>query len=692
LAYIRGRTNLIMKMSNFIYIALLVFLPISLFAATLDVTTGPTSGNTIINITKEGSEVFGIPATVTIGGRAAEVTNSGAGVIVIKTPEGVGQNLSVVITWSMGSITASNTFSYLPPNLTNITPDEFLTSGIETATITGSNLGTEAIGLADVLVGGKPATVITQTHNQLTFRVPVGSGTNKNVRIRVGGQLSNILQVDYLPPSIWKVEPKEVTPGPGDTLYITGINFGSGFELPEVRVGNVVCGEIIYAGDDRLYAVMGIGTPANLDVQVMVDGQFSNTFTLQNKKPEIVSVSDVLWNPGGGDNVTIFGKHLGSDLSKISLDLNGKNIPLTSILSNGIMFTTVPGCGQNLPLTLTVNGVKSEVFNISYEQSVLSAIAPTAGSTLGFIPITISGVGIGAGGMLPKVLFGDQMASNVQVVNNNQISCTLPAGVGQVEVKLDLNGITSNSLLFTYSSPQIFGVNPFLNPLSGGEVVIAGLELGNSIDDVVVIADGVELIPTAVSFGAVTVNLPAGFGQGKALQLRVGGILSNTLNYAYVSPSITSINPSTGLPGQVLTIQGSNLGSKAIPSQVTIDGNPAGILTRKNNEIRCIIPAGSGDDKEVVVSIGNTSDNFIGFTYDDPPSVQDQKVEVVGQLRVTDLPFKTSNGVLLGVDAQGNLVRNTSPQISVSITNDTLFIGANQFLIIPGISKANGGN
>ena len=115
-------------------------------------------------------------------------------------------------------------------------------------------------------------------------------------------------------------------------------------------------------------------------------------------------------------------------------------------------------------------------------------------------------------------------------------------------------------------------------------------------------------------------------------------------------------------------------------------------MTRKNNEIRCIIPAGSGDDKEVVVSIGNTSDNFIGFTYDDPPSVQDQKVEVVGQLRVTDLPFKTSNGVLLGVDAQGNLVRNTSPQISVSITNDTLFIGANQFLIIPGISKANGGN
>lgn len=64
--------------------------PLSLFAATLDVTSGPTSGNTTINIVKEGTEVFGIPATVTIGGRMAEVTSSGAGAILIKTPEGVG--------------------------------------------------------------------------------------------------------------------------------------------------------------------------------------------------------------------------------------------------------------------------------------------------------------------------------------------------------------------------------------------------------------------------------------------------------------------------------------------------------------------------------------------------------------------------------------------------------------------------
>lgn len=72
--------------------------------------------------------------------------------------------------------------------MASITPNEFLTSGIETVTIIGSNFGTEAIGLADVVVGGKPATVITQTHSQLTFRAPIGSGTNKNVRMRVGGQ------------------------------------------------------------------------------------------------------------------------------------------------------------------------------------------------------------------------------------------------------------------------------------------------------------------------------------------------------------------------------------------------------------------------------------------------------------------------------------------------------------------------
>jgi hypothetical protein len=356
------------------------------------------------------------------------------------------------------------------------------------------------------------------------------------------------------------------------------------------------------------------------------------------------------------------------------------------------MFTSIAGCGQDLPLTLTVNGVKSEVSTLSYEQSVLTNISPTTGSTIGFLPMTISGSGIGAGGTLPNVLFGDQMGSNVQVVNDNQITCTQPAGVGQVEVKLELNGVTSNSLLFTYNSPTLIGLNPLVSPLSGGEVVIGGIELGNSVDDVVVIADGQELIPTAVNIGAVNVDLPAGFGQGKTIQLRVGGILSNTLNYAYVSPLISNIIPSSGLPGDVLSIQGSNLGGRTVPSKVMIDGNPAGILTSSNDEIRCIIPAGSGVDRDVEVSIGNSSNIFSGFTYDDPPPAEDQKVEVLGQLRITDLPFASSNGVLLGVDAQGNLFRNTSPQISVSITNDTLFLGANQFLVIPGISKANGGN
>ncbi len=685
-------------MSNLIKTIFIILLPFPLHSAILDVTSGPTSGQTTVRIDIEVGEVIGSPVTVTIGGQEAVVESSSLAFIVLKTPAGVGKDLPVVITWPLapmgtfGTLIASDQFSYDIPDMETITPFDFLTRGGETATITGSNFGSNAVGPAEVRVGGNLAEVITQNHSQITIRIPVGKGANKNVRVRVGDQLSNILQVNYLPPSIWKIEPMEARPAPGDTFYIYGVNFGDGYDLPVVKMGEVTCQEVIYGGDDRLYAVTGIGIPLSLEVKVEVGGQSSLGYPLKNKQPRIVSVLDGLWDPAGGENITLNAINMGQDLTKISLDLNGEDIPITSVSGNGIMFISIAGSGKDLPLKVTVNGVISEAYNMSYEQSVLNDVSPATGNTIGSSPITISGIGIGAGGILPSVLFGNKMASNVQAVNDNQITCLLPAGVGPVDVKLDLNGVTSNTLSFTYNSPQIFGVAPLPIPLSGGELTISGIELGNEINDVVVIADGLELVPTAVNFGAVTVDLPAGFGQGKTIQVKVGGILSNTLNYTYSSPSVTNISPSNGLPGEVLTITGINLGGRTIPSMVTIDGNPAGILTSSNDEIRCLVPAGIGMDKTVEVSIGNTADSFVGFSYDNPPSSQDQKVEVVGQLRITDLPFKKSNGILLGVDSQGNLVRNTSPQIFVSITNDTLFLGANQFLVIPGISKANGGN
>ena len=122
-----------------------------------------------------------------------------------------------------------------------------------------------------------------------------------------------------------------------------------------------------------------------------------------------------------------------------------------------------------------------------------------------------------------------------------------------------------------------------------------------------------------------------------------------------------------------------------------IGGNPAGILTIEEDQLRCIVPVGAGIDQEVKVSVGNSFDTFVGFSYDDSTPINDNKVEVFGKLQISEIPFKPSNGVLLSVDNQGNLVRNSSPQIFVSPTNDTLFLGANQFIIIPGISEANGG-
>lgn len=104
----------------------------------------------------------------------------------------------------------------------------------------------------------------------------------------------------------------------------------------------------------------------------------------------------------------------------------------------------------------TTNGLKSipisefQVLNLTPVVTGLSETTGSAGTT-----ITVTGQNFsGAAGNL-QVLFGKTAATNVTYVSDSQITCTVPAGSGTVNVQVQ-SGITTTPMSENYTSP-IFG-------------------------------------------------------------------------------------------------------------------------------------------------------------------------------------------------------------------------------------------
>lgn len=77
----------------------------------------------------------------------------------------------------------------------------------------------------------------------------------------------------------------------------------------------------------------------------------------------------------------------------------------------------------------------------------------------------------------PTVKFGSASATNVVVVSATEITCTVPAGSGAVDVEVTTDGGTDKlSSAFTYEvppppAPTLTSIDPATGPAAGGTTV-----------------------------------------------------------------------------------------------------------------------------------------------------------------------------------------------------------------------------
>jgi hypothetical protein len=167
----------------------------------------------------------------------------------------------------------------------------------------------------------------------------------------------------------------------------------------------------------------------------------------------------------------------------------------------------------------------------------------------------------------------------------------------------------------------IASLNPTSGPV-GAAVTITGSGYGSTQGSSTVTFNGVSAGTASNWSGtSITVNVPIGATTGNVV-VTVGTVVSNGLSFTVIlPPSITSLNPTSGLVGAPVTITGSNFGSTQGSSTVTFNGIGAGTAgSWSGTSITVSVPSGATSGNVVVTTAGGAS-NGVSFTVIPPPSI-----------------------------------------------------------------------
>lgn len=356
--------------------------------------------------------------------------------------------------------------------------------------------------------------------------------------------------------------------------------------------------------------------------------------------PILNGISSASGSTAGGTTITLTGQNFGASPT-VTFGT------WTATVQSGGSATSVnvslpAGEGTNLPVVLTAGGVSSNALSFSYLPPAITSLSTSTGPTLGGSTLTLNGSNFG---LNPIVVIGPSSAL-VTVRSHTQITCTLPAGQGQnVQIFVFVGSQSSNSASFSYTAPAITSISPSSGPAAGGTpITINGSNFGTSP---VVKFDGVVVSSTADVFtphNKLYITSPAGFGTAKKIVITAGGQPSNSFDFNYAPPTITSISPTTGpTTGNVpITISGQNF---APGSTVTLGGNPVTINSITVSQIVFNLPPSfsGGSNLQVVVYSANQTSAAAFFSYDPPPNITS----------ITPTTGTTEGGITITVNGSG---------------------------------------
>ncbi len=255
-------------------------------------------------------------------------------------------------------------------------------------------------------------------------------------------------------PAISSIVPDAGLTTGGESIIINGSNFDNYPTNPTVTVGGQSCTNVVYISSTQLTCTTPAGTVSQVDVIVTNPDTESassagtgwpTTGFRYFEHPTVTNVTPNQGQQGTTESLTVTGTGFIDGMTTAKISKTGESdISCTSLVVNSGTELT---CDLIIPtgiakdewdFSVTVYGTWTDTltdeFTVIPPAPVVTEIIPSSGPTTGNIPIIINGDyfydGTGA-----DVTFGGVSATNITVVNEQTITCTLPANSeGTVDV------------------------------------------------------------------------------------------------------------------------------------------------------------------------------------------------------------------------------------------------------------------
>jgi hypothetical protein len=200
----------------------------------------------------------------------------------------------------------------------------------------------------------------------------------------------------------------------------------------------------------------------------------------------------------------------------------------------------------------------------------ISGVSPSSGP-VGTV-VTISGSNFGTTQGSSSVRFNGVTAAPTNWTATS-ITAPVPPGATSGNVSVTVNGLASNGVSFAVP-PAIANLSRTSGSV-GAAVIISGTTFGTAQGSSTVTFNGMAATPTSWSPTSITAPVPAGATTGP-LVVRVSGLASNGSMFTLLTPPvIASLSPSSGPPGALVHISGTDFGAIRGGSTVSFDGVPA---------------------------------------------------------------------------------------------------------------------
>ena len=409
-----------------------------------------------------------------------------------------------------------------------------------------------------------------------------------------------------LAPEVQAVDPPQAVADGGAWVTVYGRHFvpGSSVSLGGCDTGaegTELAGQRLESAEEIRGKVPPTMAAGVVDIVVTSEfgrGCLSRAFEVLpgDEQPAVLAVEPPFGPLGGGTRIVIRVEHLAAD-SQASIGGQRLGDPLVDEAAGTIAGTLPPGeQAGRVDVTVAVRGLLPAVLSEGFEYvgpPEVGLVSPGSGPQDGGTLVEVAGEGF-LGEV--EVELDGLLASDVEVLGRDLLRARTPSGRGMATVLVRAaGGEGQREDAFSWlPPPTLSAIDPEEGPVAGGIPLRVG---GSGLD-----AEGAEVYvgeaevarsdEDPVAAGVFHGTAPAGEGRRSVVVESSLGVAYRPGAFAYrASPTIESIRPQRGHPGDLVEIVGSGF----VPgADVRLGGSALGEVELEPGRIRGRVPDGQG--------------------------------------------------------------------------------------------------